>query len=92
MSTTNEPQPYQVETNRSAVKALKDLPAKDRERILDRIEDLADDPRPHQVEKLTDSGGLYRIRVGDYRVIYEIDDTDKRVTVVAIGNRRDVYR
>jgi mRNA interferase RelE/StbE len=85
-------EPYRVDLTRAAVKALKDLPAKDRDRIVGRVEDLAADPRPHNSEKLTDAGGLYRIRVGDFRVIYAIDDGERLVTVAAIGNRRDIYR
>jgi mRNA interferase RelE/StbE len=90
MSTANEP--YRVELARAAVKALGDLPARDRDRIVGRIAGLAADPRPRGATKLTDAGGLYRLRVGDYRVIYAIDDAARLVTVADVGNRRDIYR
>jgi mRNA interferase RelE/StbE len=75
----------------SAVKELEALPAKDRRRIVPRIEGLASEPRPHGCEKLS---GLeqYRVRQGDYRVVYGVDDDARVVIVVKIGHRRDVYR
>ncbi|MCG3203033.1 MAG: hypothetical protein NFCOHLIN_02950 [Gammaproteobacteria bacterium] len=60
-------------------------------RVRDAIRDLAQDPRPPGCRKLTGRSG-WRIRVGDYRVLYEIDDTRSKVTVLHIGHRRDVYR
>jgi mRNA interferase RelE/StbE len=56
------------------------------------IEALATNPRPHGVDKLTDSDSTYRIRVGSYRILYTIEDRILRVTVVDVGHRRDVYR
>ncbi|MBN1174503.1 MAG: type II toxin-antitoxin system RelE/ParE family toxin [Micromonosporaceae bacterium] len=61
-------------------------------RILRRISSLADDPRPSGVLKLSGSTDLWRIRVGDYRVIYSIVDDILVVTVVEVGHRREVYR
>jgi mRNA interferase RelE/StbE len=66
-----------------------DKPAYDR--ILQAIRSLGGAPRPDGCVKLTGRDG-WRIRVGDYRVLYEIDDTAKTVTVVNVGHRRDVYR
>lgn len=82
---------YRVFIKPSAVKELELVPAKDRRRLALRIERLATDPRPHGCEKLT---GLeaYRLRQGDYRVVYGVDDDAREILVVKIGNRRDVYR
>ena len=90
MSAANEP--YRLDLARAAVKALGALPAKDRDRVVRGIESLTATPRPRNSEKLTDAGGLHRLRVGDYRVVYSIDDAARLVTVTAIGNRRDIYR
>ena len=64
----------------------------DRRRVVRRIEGLADQPRPPGCEKLSGSDDRYRVRQGRYRVVYEIDDAARTVTVVKIGHRRDVYR
>jgi len=82
---------YSLQIKRSAAKELEALPLKDRRRVVRRIHDLASDPRPAGCEKLS---GLekYRLRQGDYRVLYSVDDTARAVIVVKIGHRRDVYR
>jgi mRNA interferase RelE/StbE len=82
---------YRLLIKPTAVKELEALPAKDRRRIVPRIEGLASEPRPHGCEKLS---GLeqYRVRQGDYRVVYGVDDEARVVIVVKIGHRRDVYR
>lgn len=64
----------------------------DRRRVVRRIEGLADQPRPPGCEKLSGTYDRYRVRQGRYRVVYEIDDAIRTVTVVKIGHRRDVYR
>ncbi len=65
---------------------------KDRQRIVRRIAALSDDPRPRGCEKLSGSRDRYRIRQGEFRIVYAIDDAQATVTVVRIGHRRDVYR
>ncbi|HEX5386515.1 MAG TPA: type II toxin-antitoxin system RelE/ParE family toxin [Gemmatimonadales bacterium] len=82
---------YSLLIKPSALKELAALPSKDCRRIVARIEGLATEPRPHGCEKLS---GLdqYRLRQGDYRVLYSVDDERRTVVVVKIGNRRDVYR
>lgn len=65
---------------------------KDRQRIVSAIRSLASDPRPDGCEKLTAAGDRYRIRVGRYRVIYSIGDSELVVVVVRVGHRKDVYR
>jgi mRNA interferase RelE/StbE len=81
---------YEVFILRRAQKELAALPKTDYERMRDAIAALAENPRPAGCKKLTGREG-WRIRSGDYRAIYEIDDAQKRVTVLHIGNRRDVY-
>ena len=61
-------------------------------RIRDRIETLADNPRPPGTVKLTAEDNLYRVRVGDYRIVYRIEDKRLVVLIVRIGHRREVYR
>jgi len=53
---------------------------------------LEDEPRPHGVVKLSGTVNEWRIRIGDYRIIYEIDDEEQRVTILRIAHRRQVYR
>ena len=82
---------YRLEIKRSAAKELEVLPAKDRGRVVARIQALAVDPRPASAEKLSGQE-RYRVRQGDYRMLYEIQDEVLLIVVVKIGNRRDVYR
>ena len=82
---------YRVLIKRSAAKEIEAVPIKDRRRIVARIEGLASNPRPVGCEKLSGEE-KYRIRQGDYRILYEIVDMDLIVTVVRAGNRRDVRR
>jgi mRNA interferase RelE/StbE len=65
---------------------------KDRQRIVERIRALGGEPRPHGSEKLAGEYGLFRIRVGSYRALYEIRDSSAEVHVVKVGHRGDVYR
>lgn len=82
---------YSVLLKRSAAKELEGLPLKDRRRVAARIGALGDEPRPPGVEKISGQE-KYRIRQGDCRVLYTIDDAALAVTVVKIGHRGDVYR
>jgi mRNA interferase RelE/StbE len=82
---------YNVSIRRQAQKALAALSRDAYDRVRDAIWALADDPRPPGHIKLASREG-YRIRIGDYRVIYEIDDSQSSITVLIIGHRRDVYR
>ncbi|HLR96712.1 MAG TPA: type II toxin-antitoxin system RelE/ParE family toxin [Jiangellaceae bacterium] len=82
---------YRVEIERQAAKGLRRIDAKQRRRIEDRIQALANDPRPTGAIKLTGVDG-YRIRVGDYRVVYTISDQTVTVTVVRVGHRKSIYR
>jgi len=82
---------YSIEIKRSAAKELAALPKQDRSRIITRIRALAREPRPVGCEKLSGQE-RYRIRQGDYRILYEIHDLVLIVMVVKIGHRHDVYR
>ncbi len=82
---------YRLEIKRSAAKELTLLPPEDRGRIITRIQALADEPRAVGAEKLSGQE-RYRVRQGDYRILYEIEDEILRIMVVRIGHRRDVYR
>ena len=84
--------PYRVLFYPAAERQLAKLAAGPRQRILDRVARLAADPRPRGTVKLTGADDLHRVRVGDYRVIYQIRDDEVLVLVVAIGHRREVYR
>jgi mRNA interferase RelE/StbE len=83
---------YQIEFTKGAVKQLKKLPTEIRERIDLKIQELAVNPRPDGVKKLQSELSLYRIRVGDYRVIYQIQDDILLVTIVKAKHRREIYR
>lgn len=82
---------YRLEVKRSAAKEIADLPKADCQRVVAKIQLLARDPRPHGCEKLSGTE-KYRIRRGDYRILYQIDDSTKLVIIVKIGNRKEVYR
>lgn len=82
---------YSVYIKKSAAKELETIPLKDRKRIVAQIDTLRENPRPPGCEKLS-AEEKYRLRQGDYRILYEIIDQELVVTVVRVGNRRDVYR
>ena len=85
--------PYTVEILRRAEKALRALT--DRKlylRLRDAIDALAVEPRPHGCSKLSGARNIYRVRVGDHRIVYQIEDDRLLVLVIDIGHRREVYR
>lgn len=82
---------YKVEIDRGAKRQLKKLPQHILKQIGSAIDALALDPRPQGSSKLK-ATDFYRIRVGDYRIIYKIQDKHLVVLVVSVGNRRDIYR
>lgn len=83
---------YSIELARAAHKALKDIPQADVRKIRNKIEKLKKEPLPSGCEKLEGNDDLYRIRSGDYRIIYQIFNKRLMVLVVKIGHRREVYR
>ena len=82
---------YELVFRKSVAKDLRAIPNPDVKRILKRIRDLAEDPRPDGCEKLSGQE-RYRVRQGVYRIIYEIEDDRLIVLVVKVGHRREVYR
>jgi mRNA interferase RelE/StbE len=72
--------------------ALAALPVRERTRVGRRIDALALDPRPRGCKKLQGEGDIYRVRAGDFRIVYAVRDALLLVLVVKVGNRRDVYR
>ena len=82
---------YRVELTAAAARQVRKLPRLARDRVLDAIEDLGDDPRPHGAKKLVGEQTAWRIRIGDYRVVYDVFDSELTVTVVRAAHRREVY-
>lgn len=82
---------YKLLVKPSALKELEGIPRPDRLRVVARIKKLADDPRPQGCEKLS-SEDKYRVRQGDYRVVYLVDDGTQEVTIFKVGHRREVCR
>jgi mRNA interferase RelE/StbE len=83
---------YEVYLERAAERDLRRLPVETFHRIVPRIRALADDPRPPGCRKLTGSDNDWRIRIGDYRVIYEVDESAEVVRVFRIRHRQEAYR
>ena len=83
---------YEVYLEGAAERDLRKLPAETFHRIIPRIQALADNPRPPGCRKLSGSESDWRIRIGDYRVIYEIDDAEQTVRVFRVRHRREAYR
>ena len=82
---------YKVTITRSAEKDLKNLDRQVKNRVVSQILSLADDPRPHGCIKVLSQPGLWRIRVGDWRIGYEVSDAAQEVTIIRIGGRGSFY-
>jgi mRNA interferase RelE/StbE len=82
---------YRVLIRKSAAAELGRIPKKDLRRVVERIRALGDEPRPQGGEKLS-AQERYRIRQGDYRVVYSIDDAARTVEIFKIGHRSEIYR
>ena len=82
---------YRIELKKSVQKDFESIPRKDLQRIISAIESLADDPRPPQSRKLS-GREQYRLRQGNYRILYSIQDDLLIIFVVAVGHRKEVYR
>jgi len=83
---------FKIFLERSAEKSLKNLPLNIVQRIIPHIQSLKNDPKPVGCRKIVGTENDYRIRIGDYRVVYEIDDAHRRINIMAVGHRKDVYR
>ena len=82
---------YKIYFKKSVEKDLKVIPKKDLVKILERIEALAEDPRPPGCEKLSGQQ-KYRLRQGRYRILYSVQDDELTIWVVKVGHRKDIYR
>lgn len=83
---------YEVKIEKSALKSLRKLPEYERLKIMAQVRALTNNPRPSGHIKLTGIDKTYRIRIGDYRIIYEIHDGILLVMVVRVDHRKNVYR
>ena len=81
---------YEVRIVASADKELAKMPRMLRERIIGKFDEIGKDPRGTDSKKLDEA--TYRVRVGDYRIVYHVDDAERKVVVTRIRHRRDVYR
>lgn len=89
----SEGQPaYRIEIEQDPAEALRKIPNPDRTRIGKRIRSLADDPRPAGATKLVGLYNSYRVRQGNYRIVYIIEDSIRIVRITRIGHRKDVYK
>ena len=82
---------YELSIEKAAQRSLARVPQPYQDRMIEAIAGLADEPRPLGAKKLA-GRSAWRIRVGDYRVIYEVDDGRHKILVISAGNRRDIYR
>lgn len=82
---------YDLRITTSAAKSLAKMPRVEQKRITSAINALPENPRPNGVTKLSGTTDSYRIRVGNYRVVYTIDDGELIIVVVRIGHRKEVY-
>jgi mRNA interferase RelE/StbE len=83
--------PYRIEYRPKALRELRKLPRHVHPLVVQAIEALASAPRPHGCRKLKGPGDFWRVRVGEYRVVYEIDDGIRVVTIQRAAHRREVY-
>jgi mRNA interferase RelE/StbE len=83
---------YEIVLKPSVEKDFRKLPKNIAEKVLLAIENLGIDPLPRKVTKLEGTEKTFRLRVGDYRIVYEIDSTQKLLTVLHVRHRREVYR
>lgn len=83
---------YDIQLKPAAVRDLKKLEEDIQKRVADKIDSLADDPRPQGVETVKGSSDLLRIRVGDYRILYQAQNKVSTVLVIRIRHRREAYR
>ncbi len=82
---------YKITIKKSAAKELEDIPQRGLRKIIKRIRALAQNPRPPGSQKLS-AQQRYRVRQGDYRIVYSIDDANHIVDIFKIGHRKEIYR
>lgn len=83
---------YSIEVSSTAEKQLRKLSQKDQINVLKRIQELSSEPRPNRSRKLRGQDNIYRVRVGNYRILYSIENKLLIIIILKVGHRRDVYR
>ncbi|MFV9691834.1 MAG: type II toxin-antitoxin system RelE family toxin [Desulfobacteria bacterium] len=83
---------YRIEVKRSAAKALKKIPKPDRKRVSEKIDSLAEKLPNPDITKMKGNNPFHKVRIGNYRIIYEIQDDVLLILIVKIGHRKDIYR
>ena len=83
---------YRIEVKRSAAKTLKKIPKASRKRIVEKIDSLAESPPNPDTTKMKGNNPFHKVRVGDYRIVYEIQEDVLVILVVKISHRKDIYR
>ena len=83
---------YRIKVQRSAAKALKKIPKPDRKRISKKIDSLAEKLPSPDSTKMKGNNPFHKVRVGDYRIVYEIQDDVLVILIVKVGHRKDIYR
>ena len=83
---------YRIEVKRSAAKALKKIPKPDQKRISEKIDNLAENLPNPDTTKMKGNNPFHKIRIGDYRIVYEIQDNVLLLLIIKIGHRKDIYR
>jgi mRNA interferase RelE/StbE len=83
---------YSIEVSATAEKQLRKLSQRDRISVLKRIQELSGEPRPNHSRKLRGQDNIYRVRVGNYRILYSIENKHLTIIILKVGHRRDVYR
>jgi len=83
---------YRIEVKRSAAKALKKIPKPDRKRVSEKIDSLAEKLPNPDITKMKGNNPFHKVRMGNYRIIYEIQDDVLLILIVKIGHRKDIYR
>jgi mRNA interferase RelE/StbE len=83
---------YEIFIEKKAEKDLRRLPKNYQNKIIKKILNLKDNPKPIETRKITSSENYYRIKVGDYRIIYEINYKEKRINIFRVRHRKEAYR
>lgn len=83
---------YKIEVKKSAAKALKKIPKSDRRRIIEKIDSLAENPPDPNITKMQGHNPFHKVRIGDYRIVYEINEGALVILIVKVGHRKDIYR
>lgn len=83
---------YRIEVKKSAAKSLRKIPKADQKRIADKIDSLAENTPNPDTTKMRGNNPFHKVRVGDYRIVYEIHENVLSILIVKIGHRKDIYK